>query len=90
MEKYEYEEWKKRSTELHKTKENIEEMSKLYIIAHTKVKTILRKVQSDLQYDPMPDCETALDFIKVILEKLANRRNDEYLSKIDPSFLEKY
>ena len=39
-------------------------MSKLYIIAHTRVKTILRKVQTDLTYDPTDDCESALSFVK--------------------------
>ena len=90
MEKYEYDEWKKVSLELTKTKENIEEMSKLYIIAHTRVKTVLRKVQTDLQYDPTNDCEAVLGFIKSILDKLADRHNDEYLSKIDPAVLDKY
>ena len=65
-------------------------MSKLYVIAHTRVKTILRKVQTDLTYDPTDDCESALLFVKQILERLANRNADEYLSKIDPVVLDKY
>lgn len=46
-------------------------MSKLYIIAHEKVKFIIRKCQTDLTYNPIPDCEKELDFIKMILERLA-------------------
>lgn len=65
-------------------------MSKLYIISHTRVKTILRKVQTDLEYDPNEDSEKALDFVKNILAKLADRQNDEYLSKIDPTVIDKY
>lgn len=56
-EKFSYEEWKRTSTNLTKTKENIEEMSKLYIVAHEKVKLIIRKCQSDLTYNPLADCE---------------------------------
>ncbi len=65
-------------------------MSKLYIIAHEKVKLIIRKCQTDLLYNPIPDCERELDFIKTILERLAEKQNDEYLSKIDPKVLTKY
>jgi hypothetical protein len=31
-------------------------MSKLYIIAHEKVKLIIRQCQTNLQYDPRQDC----------------------------------
>lgn len=90
MEKYGYDEWKRMSLELAMTKESIEEMSKLYMIAHARVKAVLRRVQTDLNYDPTDDCARELDFIKDILSKLANRQNDEYLSKMDPKTLDKY
>lgn len=31
-------------------------MSKLYIISHEKVKLIIRKCQTNLQYNPINDC----------------------------------
>jgi hypothetical protein len=36
----------------------MEELSKLYIIAHEKVKLIMRKCQTNTQYNPMKDSET--------------------------------
>lgn len=65
-------------------------MSKLYIIAHEKVKLIIRKCQTDLSYNPLVDCQKELNFIKTILERLADKQNDEYLSKIDPRVISKY
>lgn len=48
-------------------------MSKLYIIVHEKVKNIIRQCQTNLHYNPVNDCERELDFIKVILDRLAKR-----------------
>ena len=47
MEKYSYAEWQKLSKQLTETKDNVEELSKLYIVVHEKVRTILRKSYID-------------------------------------------
>ena len=60
MEKYAYHEWKKLSYELTFTKESVEELSKLYIVAHQKVKDILREAKVNKNYDPCPDSEEQL------------------------------
>lgn len=39
-------------------------MSKFYIIAHEKVKAIMRKCQINPLYDPTEDSKNQLDFIK--------------------------
>ena len=84
MEKYSYAEWQKLSKQLTETKDNVEELSKLYIVVHEKVRTILRKSYIDFTYDPEPDCQEQLEFIKKILDRLDEKKNDEYLSTIDP------
>jgi hypothetical protein len=46
--------------------------------------------QIDVTYNPSEDSEIELDFIRTVLERLANRSTDEYLLELDVGFIERF
>lgn len=90
VEKHSYQEWKAFIDDIQQSREKTDELSKLYIIIHEKVRNTIKNCTLDPKYNAHNEVQEHLAFIKNILVRLANANEDSYLSKINSTTLNRY